>query len=186
MSSKGSLACHIYYETGYPFIMVISKDIWHSHLLLSAWQVELSILHVHHNMLHIYHKILNIRQDFWLSNVLHPIHKQNVIITYRKVYTILIVISRDFKQTNKGHFCVLGLNWIIGSKIWKDKHFRMKVSRHKIDPYLCVPVLQNRTFRWFYTVLFWTNFLCISNIYTRAGSLGWVYSSAAFSKASAR
>ena len=40
LSSEGSLACHTYCDTGYPCIMVISEDPWHSHihLLLSIWQ----------------------------------------------------------------------------------------------------------------------------------------------------
>ena len=35
LSSEGSLACC---DTGLPFIMVISEDPWHSHLLPSVWQ----------------------------------------------------------------------------------------------------------------------------------------------------
>ena len=31
LSSEGSLACHNYCDTGHPFIMVISGDLWHSH-----------------------------------------------------------------------------------------------------------------------------------------------------------
>ena len=38
ISSEGSLACHTYKNTGHPFIMVISGDTWHSHLLPSVWQ----------------------------------------------------------------------------------------------------------------------------------------------------
>ena len=38
LSSEGSLACHTYFATGHPFIMVISKDPWHSHLIPSVWQ----------------------------------------------------------------------------------------------------------------------------------------------------
>ena len=38
LSSEGSLACHTYYDTGQPFIMVISEETWHSHLLPSFWQ----------------------------------------------------------------------------------------------------------------------------------------------------
>ena len=38
LSSEGSLACHTYCDTGHPFIMVISEDHWHSHLLPSAWK----------------------------------------------------------------------------------------------------------------------------------------------------
>ena len=38
LSSEGSLACHIYCDKGGPFIMVISEDSWHSHLLPSVWQ----------------------------------------------------------------------------------------------------------------------------------------------------
>ena len=38
LSSKGSLTCHTYCDTGLPFIMVISEDPWHSHLLPSVWQ----------------------------------------------------------------------------------------------------------------------------------------------------
>ena len=36
LSSEGSLACHTYWDTGHPFIMVISEDPWHSHLLPSV------------------------------------------------------------------------------------------------------------------------------------------------------
>ena len=32
LSSEGSLACHTYCDTGLPFIMVISEDLWHSQL----------------------------------------------------------------------------------------------------------------------------------------------------------
>ena len=38
LSSVGSATCHTYYDTGLPFIMVISEDPWHSHLLPSVWQ----------------------------------------------------------------------------------------------------------------------------------------------------
>ena len=38
LSSEGSLTCHTYYDTGLPFIMVISEDPWHSHLMPSVWQ----------------------------------------------------------------------------------------------------------------------------------------------------
>ena len=37
LSSEGSLECHTYCDTGLPFIMVISKDPCHSHLLPSVW-----------------------------------------------------------------------------------------------------------------------------------------------------
>ena len=33
------LACHTYCDTGHPFIMVISEEPWHSHLLPSVWQL---------------------------------------------------------------------------------------------------------------------------------------------------
>ena len=36
--SKGSLTCHTYCDTDQPFIMVISEDPWHSHLLPSVWK----------------------------------------------------------------------------------------------------------------------------------------------------
>ena len=38
LSSEGSLACHTYCDTGHSFIMVISEDPWHSHLLPSVKQ----------------------------------------------------------------------------------------------------------------------------------------------------
>ena len=38
LTSEGSLACHTYCDTGHPFIMVITEDPWHSHLLPSFWQ----------------------------------------------------------------------------------------------------------------------------------------------------
>ena len=34
----GSLVCHTYRDTGHPFIMVISEDPWHSHLMPSFSQ----------------------------------------------------------------------------------------------------------------------------------------------------
>ena len=36
LSSEGSLACHTFCDTGHPFIKVISKHSWHSHLLQSV------------------------------------------------------------------------------------------------------------------------------------------------------
>ena len=36
LSSEGSLTSHTYCDTGHPFIMVISDDPWHSHLLPSV------------------------------------------------------------------------------------------------------------------------------------------------------
>ena len=38
LSSEGSSACHIYCNTGHLFIIVISEDPWHSHLLQSIPQ----------------------------------------------------------------------------------------------------------------------------------------------------
>ena len=38
LSSEGSLTCHAHCDTGLPFIMVISEDPWHSHLMPSVWQ----------------------------------------------------------------------------------------------------------------------------------------------------
>ena len=40
LSSDDSLACHtyVYCDMGHPFIMVISEDPWHSHLLQRVWQ----------------------------------------------------------------------------------------------------------------------------------------------------
>ena len=36
LSSEGSFTCHTYCDTGLPFIMIISEDPWHSHLLPSV------------------------------------------------------------------------------------------------------------------------------------------------------
>ena len=38
LSSEGSLACHTYWDTGHPLIMVISEEPWHSYLLPSVKQ----------------------------------------------------------------------------------------------------------------------------------------------------
>ena len=38
LSNESSLACHTYCNTGYPFLMVISENPWHSYLLLSVLQ----------------------------------------------------------------------------------------------------------------------------------------------------
>ena len=38
LSIEGSLACHTYSDTGYPFILVISEDPSHSHQLPRVWQ----------------------------------------------------------------------------------------------------------------------------------------------------
>ena len=37
-SRGGSLTCHTYCDIGNPFIMVISEEPWHSHLMSSVWQ----------------------------------------------------------------------------------------------------------------------------------------------------
>ena len=37
MSSEVSLLCHTYCDISQPFIMVISEDLWQSHLLPSIW-----------------------------------------------------------------------------------------------------------------------------------------------------
>ena len=44
LSSEGSLVCHTYCGMGHPFIMVISKEAWHSHLLPSVLQLSLHYL----------------------------------------------------------------------------------------------------------------------------------------------
>ena len=38
LSREGSLACHTYCDKSHLFLMVISEDPWHSHLLNSVWQ----------------------------------------------------------------------------------------------------------------------------------------------------
>ena len=38
LRSEGSSACHTFCDTGLPFIMVISENPWHSHLMLTVWQ----------------------------------------------------------------------------------------------------------------------------------------------------
>ena len=38
LRSEGSLTCHTYCDTGHSFIMVISEEPWHSHILPSVWQ----------------------------------------------------------------------------------------------------------------------------------------------------
>ena len=38
LSSESSLASHTQCDTGHPFIMVISENPWHSHLLPNVWQ----------------------------------------------------------------------------------------------------------------------------------------------------
>ena len=38
LNSEGFLACNTYCGTGHPFRIVISEDLWHSHLLPSVWQ----------------------------------------------------------------------------------------------------------------------------------------------------
>ena len=40
LSRDGSWACYTYCVSSQPFIMVISKDPWHSHLLPSVWQLS--------------------------------------------------------------------------------------------------------------------------------------------------
>ena len=44
LNSGGSLACHTYCDTGRPFIMVISNDSWHSHLLPSVMHLSCNCL----------------------------------------------------------------------------------------------------------------------------------------------
>ena len=46
LSSEGSLACHTYYDTGHPFLIFISEDPWHSHLLPNVKQWACQCLHL--------------------------------------------------------------------------------------------------------------------------------------------
>ena len=46
MNSEGSLACHTYCNTGHPFIMVISEDPWHSHILPNVHYLFLRLISV--------------------------------------------------------------------------------------------------------------------------------------------
>ena len=48
LSSEGSILCYTYCDTGHPFIMVISEDQWHSHLLPSVWQWSCHYLFLRH------------------------------------------------------------------------------------------------------------------------------------------
>ena len=43
LSSEDSLACHTYCDMGHPFIMVISEDPWHSHLIPNVSHMKLSL-----------------------------------------------------------------------------------------------------------------------------------------------
>ena len=44
--NAGSLTCHTYWDTGHPFIMVISENPWHSYLMPSAyhWRCQFRFL----------------------------------------------------------------------------------------------------------------------------------------------
>ena len=56
LSSEGSLTCHSHCDTELPFIMVISEDLWHSHLLPSVWQcschyfIDVSLFWIYENI----------------------------------------------------------------------------------------------------------------------------------------
>ena len=41
--SEGSLMCHTHWDTGLPFIIMVIKDPWHSHLMPSVWQWDVTI-----------------------------------------------------------------------------------------------------------------------------------------------
>ena len=60
----GSLTYHTYRETGKPFIMVISEDQWHSHLLPCVWQWSC------HYLLGLSRPEIEPRSPEWDANVL--------------------------------------------------------------------------------------------------------------------
>ena len=48
LSCEGSLACQTHWDTGHPFVMVISEDPWHSDLMPSVWQWSCHYLFLRH------------------------------------------------------------------------------------------------------------------------------------------
>ena len=67
LNSEGSLACHTSCEAGHPFIMLISQDPWHIHLLPSVWQWSChylflrlwSVIRLEHQTFHLWGDRLN-------------------------------------------------------------------------------------------------------------------------------
>ena len=78
LSSEVSLMCHTYYDTGLRFIMVISEDPWHSHLLPSVWQWN-----CHYLFLRLRYFATGDRND--LSNARWTLYATAAIIGFRRV-----------------------------------------------------------------------------------------------------
>ena len=94
LSSVGSLACHTYCDTGYPFIMVISEDTRHSHLYcwaLSSGAVDTCFYVVGQSLLGFKHPTFRLWGEH-SSPLCHSHGKKNVIMVLismvKKPYSI--------------------------------------------------------------------------------------------------
>ena len=70
LSSEGSLACYTYCDTEHPFIMIISVDSWHSHLLPSVW---------HWSCHYLYGRFGSFADGIWTLNL--PLARRTLSLT---------------------------------------------------------------------------------------------------------
>ena len=92
MAIEGSLACHTYCDMGHPFIMVISVDPRHSHLLPNVWQwscnyLSLQLRYVAAGILTT--NLLRAEKFFVRNSSLNSeCHTRNIKITRKKGLTV--------------------------------------------------------------------------------------------------
>ena len=111
-SSEGSFACHTNCDAGHPFIMVISDDPWHSHLLSSIKHqllsfVKLFILSQLLNMAHVsiilISWIINKNAEFFKSyfpNSLYNLHFRNKLVEITQFELTGVILTNGFLIIN--------------------------------------------------------------------------------------
>ena len=95
LSSEGSLACHTYCDMEHPFIMVISEDQWHSHVLPSVWQWSCHYLFL------------------WLRSVAAGINTTNLPPARQMLATATVIKDNDLKGLRLSYLSHLGKGWVL-------------------------------------------------------------------------
>ena len=127
LSSEGSLTCHTCCDTGLPFIMVISEDPRHSHLLPSVWQCSCHYLFLPHARRTLYlprrckycflHMIWFKLNGPWLSFYNNKGNKYRFIETLFKLRKSCFDIFGDVLVYNRFEFlCVVEWSCLIAIK----------------------------------------------------------------------
>ena len=107
LSSEGSLACQTYCETGHPFIMVISEDPWHSHLMQSVkrWNCHYLFLRLRSVAAGIRTTDLPLAVSIVKPNNLHTSPIRGTVQSYTSAFSYLCLPGRTRLHGKRAFLC---------------------------------------------------------------------------------